>query len=1825
MSVFGYGLEPFGSGPYGALGGVLLPGPLPPIGGYGGLPYGQGAYGATPSLVAPVIPVASGFGGSPYGHGPYGSLDSLPPTALVSVVSVTGFVLEAFFSNEMLADADLFAPSSYTLTPVSGAAPATVLSVEIGVNGAWGPTSLLLHHTGTTLGGLYTLTVVGPKDIGGTEISAYAPLNMADVLCKGEPPPYTVTPLSGTELLYQFEQDMLPEGSFSPGILQLDAYGFETDYPQGLIPFAVSHPYLGDPKQVKLDVYGMTSTGYTSVVSPTTAFDYPATYLPSAAVDFLVQELGTGTTVQGTDEVLLSTGIAFAYGWRFLDTSGRVQPGSSYRVDVSIDVSATVVNPAIGASTLLLVLVSDGAIEVDLSFKRLAGIDTIEVTSGAFSSGVAIAWSSGPTIVSVVHNQVAATFTIVVNGEPLLASPVVGFTGPAGFPPGVQFHVDPTGVYEVNGLALGGISFTSSQTVFSAAWNFLHNHPAFFIGSGATTRDVLLTQKGPLVKGWGDATPATAQDVAVYVNGIPVEVASVNPYYGVITMEIPIPLMPPGLMTVTVDYVWFPAPVMEFAGLNVLGLVLNKYDCRPLCLHGGNSSGVATHVGAASSFLATRFPMGVVLGPRVLRQPLLRSPRFVAFQKPYTAAFNSPRTLLLNQNPHRVARLGEQRMVEGTVVFYEGDEDPTEVVEPWTLVGINGPIDPLDLPAGVDADASEEGYFQIWKVVSGPYGVGEPGFYQQTIDLPSPSSIVLVVRFQLRTDGETAGGESLPITDGVFTGVGFGCHTDNHLYLVGALLINNVQHVGMLVKPAYPGEASSWRLAYSTPIQVLSATTCQTDSAHLPGLVRERLVDGDVVRFQVLEGPQAGVYVVEMIEDRPNGTSVLTIKNATFPEDPTVYGNRDCDAVFEVRWDGNGSMNRPSTYRLVVKHDIREHPKGYAELYVGGAYTGNALVLDGAPPFAIPPDGVLLYPTGERGEVFFGSLDRAASNLSDWYFVRYAVDPGVTTQNFRELVVAAEMTDLPEDDHNHVWFLTQEFGSRSIDALTRLLLKSTCADNEQGVEGLDLTIGYARIEPFLTRKLAIDVDVKFQLDAGVLGAGDLQFVIRDGTREVRVATLLFETTVAGHQLLALPNLSLSGLRLPDEQGWTKTADLSVARVQGQRLVFGQVAGETAGYAVDLVLGGGGGDGRIIEARIQVVDVVTADPAGDTGIFFGSDVGAVGTARGVGVELRVAVGAAPSRVVLFSIETGLEVIAYDAAWNDGGLHTFRVLASPDTDTVTMVFDDTVLGTVALTMFALSSTDTQASLGFVGATTTTNVVVEDFSVIAMAPLTARRTLGVYLGGDTQDIDSWRVPRTDTLDVPNTDVSALIVDMDWRSLIKARIHRDPGWGVTLLRPDLPPPPWFTGNFATDFTQPSAGWINVEYPDLPRVTTDQTLGFVAFGSLYAASIMQARINEVRYRIYRYASENQIAPPHMVLNQYNVITSGEIQRDVTVESVTVLSRDSQTLDLTAGNITADRIFSLSFVNAEGRTVTYLPRSFTFDTQTQIVKLTTLQTFGYYPSQDVPDDEDSFVDNPSLNSQTFPLPLPVLLDPLAPDFLPDSAGYPLDTRVPVTVNFAPGYPLTKTYLCTQPLLDGTTLLNEGTPSYETAQVGRDVQTLAWGSRINDPTDTLNNDPDFIFNDPFRYLDFTGAETTQYELLDTCEVSEGETCWISPFCDTSVPGAAQAGASWNEPGDIGNGLIGFDFSGLSFTEIEPIGFVDGPVGGFGAPLSSVFLKASGGVAPPGGNLNDAILFTPLGPQAPSFEDIAGAVGWSVFGQLYDTVAMTTTILFFGTGP
>lgn len=1662
---------------------MIIPTPTPGLG-YGGAEYGYSPYGAWAVPREP-YPVTGGYGGGPYGYGSYGSLDVFPPR-VASATSVDGYRVEVFFSEPMRADAALQDAASYTLTPSNGA-PSAVVSVALGTASGSGYASILLTHTGTTLGGSYTVTAASSLvDAVGNTILPTA--RAADFLAIGDMPTFTAVPTDGSHLLLTFSEDLLEEAEFSPGVASTDAYGFETSYPVAIVVAGVEHPYELDAAKVSLEVVGMTSATYELTVSPAEAFLYDGTILPSTATTFEGVEDGTGTSVAGVSGLLLTKTEGVTYGWAFLDTSGKLVSNTTFRVDVTIDASAATYAPALYDEVLATCTVSDGAVQVVLRLTRVSGVDVVEVDSGVFTAQAPAAWSVAETTLSLVRNQKADLYTILLDGTPILSGAIADFTAVPTMSPGVLVAL--SSAYAVDAFPIRTVSVTASETVFSASWNFLHGQSVSLVGSSALTRTSLLTKRGPLVKNWGDETPATPQDVTVRVNGIEVEVAAVNPYLGQVTPTIPIPLTEVGTTTVEVDYTWFPNPSLAMAGLNIPGLVLNKWDLHQGWHPPAESPLPATSMGVPDR---QRFPMGIVLPPLRRQRPILLGHRYVGFEKAYTAALNSPTTLLLNQNPHRIARDVLQASPSNVSVSYDGDVLPADALAPWSLRGSD---------AGYVGSGDDDGVYVLVDPVAGT--AASTALYVREEDLSFPATLSMAARLQVR-EWEL---------DGVFTGLAFGFHDDKFLYTVGFLEVNGVKHVGLLRDATRPYLLQSWTVGPAIEITITSPTTFTTTSAAFTTSTA-RTGSGAVV-LQVFDGVQAGVYTVAECGIAVDGdTATVTIDAANpFPADPARWGGGVATAYVEVPWDEDFA-----TYRLFAT-------AGAAQVYVGGFFSDLAISTTRVAAF--PAQTVLVLSTTRQGEVFWGSTRHSTTNTSAWGFVRYGIAYEQSTFYFRGIVAAAEMATTPDQDENHEWFVTEDFGYGVIDASGNTLLLKSTASSEDSV--LDTTFGYGRLEPFLTNQVLADVDATFRVDSGVLGAGDAQVCVQNGERAVTFGTLLYiEGGDPFRRLVEIPHVAITGIRDPEEDGWSaegsglevelKELPLELVQVDGAAQLFVQYLDTSS---PDLT------GGRILEARVTVTSwnglAVNEGPLfGCTAGPLFKDVAAQFLEGGIQLVTRTAPGATTWVAVGAVIS---------APWDDDAAHTFRIIADPTTDTVVVVVDDVVLATEALTAFTSSTEEGKAYFGAVATSPTTASVVawEGFSVACLPPATAKRTLGVLRnGGVVTDIDGWELPRTDASSDPNSSVNAVIEEMDWRSNVQVRVRLDPGWGVTVFRPDLPPPPYYTGEFITEYTEPSAGWINVEYRHLPRVASTQRFGRVSFGALDARSVTQQRWQQVRYRIYTRSNEDFIAPQHMVLNWYNVITSGELLKDVTPEVLEVESATSTLVSLVPTHIYADRVFNIVVGD-----VVLNPTDWTFDVETQSIQLAS----------------------------------------------------PLDAEhVAVTVTFAAGKPVTNTYLCSQPLLQSTTLLNEGTPPVPMSQIGSATREEVFGSALNDPTDVLG-DIDFILNDPFRTVQFTNEADALYEALEFCTVDDdNDVNLIASVCDGPAPElgwieVALSGTSFSDAFSLPGGPKAWGGSNVATDT----------VGGFN---QAKILLVSGGRPVTGGTLGPgtAILY-------PSYPAIAG---------------------------
>ncbi len=1652
--------------------------------GYGGVPFGYSpsALGG-PLTLSPTPLYLGGYGGALYGLSSYGSIDFTNPE-ISAASSLNGFQVEVFFSRAMQDEPALFDPANYTLTSLLGV-PLTALFVEGGVPGDFGGwDSVILSHTGSTLGGSYQVTAVGLQDLDGNPLLP----SFAYFYAFGDETSVEVSlpaPDKGKRIQvdfrnsFGFPQPLLTEAEY-PGVDEIITYEVEGDYP--ILPVvseaAQSKILLS---RVEVEVNNMTSTTYQLLVGPSLSFDYLGNILPYDSVDFIGIEIGTGfSSASPATGLLLSKEMGDTYGWGFEDTKGRITPTSTFRADFSFN-ALTTISPPVIDSTLAVLSVCDGTVQVDIYVGDILGVKTLSVVSGSYAASVSFAWDTGPCKVSLVRNQKAGLYSLLANDTPILSFDISLPDGAPTFSPGTQFILGPA--HEVSQLKVGEVSLTASSTLFTNAWNFIHGVTTTFVGSSVLTRDRVITKRGPLVRGWGDQTPAQKQDVEIRVNGTPVEVAGVNPYVGEIYPLIPIPLTASGTNSVEVDYIWFSNPAFELSGLNTRGLGLNIWD-RSV----GHTAGALSPVPSNSTgaMKTNRFPMGIALGPYSRPSPKQIAHRYIGFQKGgYSALLNEPSTLLLNRNPHAISigKVSAEALEE--FGSFNGKTLPADAETPWELIGVD--------TGGLVGD----GTYNIVDSLSGAYGVGKSAYYRRLFDLSLDGVVTEIGRFKLKAW----------TSDGVFTGVGLGVYSGNHLFFVGAIIVSGVKHVGILLNGEDPQLESSWKIGPAVTATALSQTQLQISAEDIPLGVKP------YTRFRIASGDQAGIYTIAKCGvEASNGNIILTLTSA-LPADIGSYGNAEFEILFEVLWDSLISVRAQVSYL-----------EGNAVAYLGGDLSGTIGEVSALP--AYPAQTSLILPAVESGVAFWGSVSRRTLNSSIWDISQYSYLPDRILNTVQGLTVATEMGVLPQNDPNDPWYIRGGYGFAQVQpAGNQTLIKSTSAPLTPGI---DLEYAYERVEPYFSNRVTLDLDTTFKVESGRLGAGDVSVILDDGVRAVVFQTLLYvqgtypislTAMETGRRLVPdLPQASISGLQSPSDSGWTTSgvSGTPVLVAEGQKLYLEKSSSSeilwtktiqdpiTVSY-----------EGLISEATIQISSGASAGSPG-IGLIFGCRVRSGANTR------AVQVGFAPGSIVLLDKNLNL-VQTTPFSWEDGSSHTYRVLADPSANLVVLSVDDSILSSTLLTSFVTGTEAPQGILRMSGSGAFSGYVYAT-SCIPLRPVAKPgsvlgRTFGILLReGNVSDINGYRIPRYDTTEAPNSSLLAVPVLMDWRNPLWSRIYLDPTWGVCFYRPDIPPPPWASGSFATQTTNPSEAWVSVEYAELP--VNPKSRGTVTFGSPNPQAITQSRWDFLRYKIRGDINGFGIAPQNMVLNRAFTFTSGEFINDDKPEVHTILSRTSTLVKVSDSAMYASRVFVVQV----GGSV--LPSSgWSFDPGTQVLVLNT--------------------------------PLP-------------------ETSYPVTVTFAVGAPYTKEYLCTQPLQNSPTILNAGTPPVPKSRILPTTPFVLTGSPINDPTDILDPEETPAPPDFHQFIGFPENPNSLYASTEFCEKEEGEDVHISPMCDGPGPGLGLAeigisgsfttdpftveggpGGTWGGQGSVIRGSAGhfnqssvLIASGGSYTDgtLGPIGMV-----------------------------------------------------------------------------
>lgn len=535
-----------------------------------------------------------------------------------------------------------------------------------------------------------------------------------------------------------------------------------------------------------------------------------------------------------------------------------------------------------------------------------------------------------------------------------------------------------------------------------------------------------------------------------------------------------------------------------------------------------------------------------------------------------------------------------------------------------------------------------------------------------------------------------------------------------------------------------------------------------------PSALPRLVAPGDRVRIP--EGPQAGSYAVTgMRPSWPSGLTEIDL-HPQLPADPAQYGARDATMWFDLG---------PGTQILRADADLQS-----GRLQVSAAGKRALLASDTS---ARPSPGALFQvssPSEPPGRFFFGHAGPSPAAL--WGVLVGAAVPVEDPVRIPARTLAGPAA-LPDPQ----WAPLGQVAASPAD------VQITGGATPSGLLHPDRALGPDAL-----------ASLRFQAQV-LLGAGtlDAQAELSDGKRRIVFGSLAYDEVpgrqpyrqlVPPAQLLFDPaRWSLRGpgswdgevLSVPAMQSaqWSAALDAPEGRI----LDLEAEVPTHAGSLLEIRVEGGTGSGLTTALEISRRGLSVKSHGG-------AQIGSRNLARTARITGTLQAGAG---LVLLVNGDPVPLIA-----------PIMLLAAPET-----------AGRVTVT---LSSTDRRAEA---------RCRLPRLAVLRSSPL-AKRTLGLLRDNlPPHDIDSWELPRTDASPAPNSaQAGPVIREMDSRLSCDCRLVLDPAWGAILLRPDLPPPPYYDpkkSRFAGDLSEPSAGWVNVSYDELPLAPSSTAYLWLAAG----------------------------------------------------------------------------------------------------------------------------------------------------------------------------------------------------------------------------------------------------------------------------------------------------------------------------------------------------------------------------------------------------------
>lgn len=596
-------------------------------------------------------------------------------------------------------------------------------------------------------------------------------------------------------------------------------------------------------------------------------------------------------------------------------------------------------------------------------------------------------------------------------------------------------------------------------------------------------------------------------DVSVLINSLPATVEAVFGLLGAVVLA----TKPSPTDTVLIDYRYINNPPTQFERLNSFEFLLNQEGNRGF-------SGVPGHTYRQRSYTVGSYTPGLL---RSQRTPAKIGWKYKGYERRYTACLNDPNSLLLNVPQNRISFPVLEQSVFESVIRYDPFTLPQNSTDPWAYEGTGT----LSLTPG--------GKSLIVKDESQSYG-GTPPFFSHSIDLTFDSDVSAAYRYNVD------GSEDTLVTEGCFTGVGFGLTDGQKASVIGCIITTATNLTSAI------SMANSLKSAYGLHL-VQTGVHRPNDPSNGVDVVNAKDLQSLIILLNrmkklyndhIIKGP-ASVHLSSdsvnsiILPDAVNLSSAIQLVNVmrnSFNSHRTQSGVHYADDSFNsvglVKQVGilnsSGFLEEENSwtsfaYDWTVETTYRAYrdSSGNVGLYLSGDMSPRAYV----PRNSLPDASNLDLKLDPIHQTFFGSLGDYSNNLSVWRFSRVSVTPINSVQIGGNKSVSYSPVVKPEQDPLHPWVTVGQGGTERVNS-SSLILDSTSHVQPSVADSSGLVTGeyrgFLRIEPSLSVKNTLSFEFTTSSSFYSFGVDNRSFGVHisDGTFATQLCFLQSDPTPA---------------------------------------------------------------------------------------------------------------------------------------------------------------------------------------------------------------------------------------------------------------------------------------------------------------------------------------------------------------------------------------------------------------------------------------------------------------------------------------------------------------------------------------------------------------------------------------------------------------------------------------------------------------------------------------------------------------------------------------